>query len=158
MKKLVIVDDGPDILKAVLPRLEDAAQVGDASDTPEGHFGRMKEQSPRGSDSELWGWVTPGIKQRADGKWIPKSDPALRAPGAPTRNDMPSADRWATLPKIDCPTLLLRGADSDFLTARSAERMVREIPNCEFVEIPRASHRIPLENPEAFVAALRGFV
>ena len=158
MRKLVIVDDGPDILKALRPLMEQLANEPDVFDSPDELFGRMRKDNPRPSDSELRHYVVQGIRQRADGKWILRCDPRLLLPDAPSRNGLSSTERWAMLPKITCPTLLLRGAESILLSAQTAEQTATEIPDCALVEIPRAGHGIPLDNPEAFVAALRDFL
>ena len=67
-------------------------------------------------------------------------------------------DLWSYLPRITCPTLLVRGAESPVLRPEVAREMMAAIPNCEFVEIPGAGHSIGLDNPAAFDAALREFL
>ena len=66
---------------------------------------------------------------------------------------------WDRLPKVECPTLLIRGSASDILSADVSDRLVEDVlPNGHFVEIPRASHSVMLDNPEAFNQALTDFV
>ena len=65
---------------------------------------------------------------------------------------------WTSLSNISCPTLLVRGADSDILSPEHAERMVRTIPNCRLVEVPESGHPVPLDNPGGFLAAVRTFL
>jgi pimeloyl-ACP methyl ester carboxylesterase len=67
-------------------------------------------------------------------------------------------DLWPLLPRITCPTLLVRGAESPVLRPEVAQQMVAAMPNCKFVEIPGAGHSIGLDNPTAFDAALRDFL
>jgi pimeloyl-ACP methyl ester carboxylesterase len=67
-------------------------------------------------------------------------------------------DLWSYLPRITCPTLLIRGAESPVLRPEVAHQMVEAIPHCEFVEIPGAGHSIGLDNPADFDAALRSFL
>jgi pimeloyl-ACP methyl ester carboxylesterase len=67
-------------------------------------------------------------------------------------------DLWSYLPRITCPTLLVRGAESPVLQPDVARRMVAAIPHCEFVEIPGAAHSVGLDNPAAFDAAIRAFL
>jgi len=57
---------------------------------------------------------------------------------------------WAILPRIKCPTLILRGANSAVLPKAVAIRMATTVPNCSLQEIEKAGHAVMLENPSAF--------
>jgi pimeloyl-ACP methyl ester carboxylesterase len=50
------------------------------------------------------------------------------------------------------PVLVLRAENSDLLPRSAAERMAREIPDVEFVTIPRVGHAPDLDEPEAVAA------
>ena len=65
---------------------------------------------------------------------------------------------WEQLPKITCPTLVMRGSDSDILSPEVAERMLSLLPKGHYVEIPDSGHPIPMDNPEAFEKAVRQFL
>ena len=62
------------------------------------------------------------------------------------------------LPSINVPTLLIRGELSDVLGVETAERMVREIPDCRFAVVADAGHSIPLEQPTGFLEAVKTFL
>jgi pimeloyl-ACP methyl ester carboxylesterase len=51
---------------------------------------------------------------------------------------------WSLWDRIECPTLLLRGADSDLLLRSTAAEMLARNPNARFVEIPNCGHMPPL--------------
>jgi len=93
--------------------------------------------------------------QIAAGEW--KYDKALR--------DMmrqggrrETIDLWEPLRRIAVPALLVRGADSDVLSAEVAKRMIDALPDGRLVEIPGAGHTVPADQPEAFARAVRGFL
>jgi esterase len=65
---------------------------------------------------------------------------------------------WESLEHINCPTLVIRGEKSKVLSREIAEEMVRRLPHGRFVEIRDAGHQVPLHQPEAFVAAVKGFL
>jgi pimeloyl-ACP methyl ester carboxylesterase len=94
---------------------------------------------------------------REDGHLTYRYDTELRSPDRPLPRPDPDA-AWAALANINVPTLLVRGALSDVLSAETAERMVRDIPDCRFVEVPDAGHSIPLENPSGFLQAVKTFL
>jgi 2-succinyl-6-hydroxy-2,4-cyclohexadiene-1-carboxylate synthase len=63
---------------------------------------------------------------------------------------------WDSLPGITIPTLLMAGEEDRKFT-EVAERMGREIPRVVLRLMPKAGHAIHLENPFAWLAAVRTF-
>jgi pimeloyl-ACP methyl ester carboxylesterase len=47
---------------------------------------------------------------------------------------------WAAYDAIRCPTLLVRGAESDLLSRETAEAMTQRGPKAMLVEIPGVGH------------------
>ncbi len=67
-------------------------------------------------------------------------------------------DSVPTLARIDCPTLLVFG-EQDALTPPSlGEEMQKRIAGARLAVIPGAGHLPPVEQPDTFNAALRGFL
>ena len=67
-------------------------------------------------------------------------------------------DCWPLLPRIEVPTLVVRGEHSPVLPLDMAARMLETIPDAELVEIPDAYHHLTLDAPDAFAAALDTFL
>lgn len=84
-----------------------------------------------------------------NGKWAFRFDPETRAWRRMTRG-MPRP----RLRRIKAPTLILRGAESTLISPRALRAMNRRIRGSIAQEIPRAYHHVPLDNPEATVAAV----
>ena len=77
------------------------------------------------------------------------------------RNPMPAdpqPDLWPVLGRILCPTLVVRGMETDLLTRETAHRMERELPHGKLMEIPRAGHMVFEDNPEGFIKAVTEFL
>jgi pimeloyl-ACP methyl ester carboxylesterase len=64
-------------------------------------------------------------------------------------------DLFPLLPRITCPTLFIRGAESQNLSSVTLAKMVEHCPHARAVAIPGAGHHVFLDTPEAFVAAVR---
>jgi 3-oxoadipate enol-lactonase len=62
------------------------------------------------------------------------------------------------LPHITCPTLVLVGEEDSLTPPELARNYAAQIPNAQFAVIPRAGHLSNLEQPEAFLQALRYFL
>jgi pimeloyl-ACP methyl ester carboxylesterase len=93
-----------------------------------------------------WAHVTrTNVRQRADGRWGPAYDPGIAVPfrAAPAPPDL-----WTTWDAIRCPTLLLRGAQSDLLSAATAAEMGSRGPRPAVAEFPGVGHAPMLLTPE----------
>jgi pimeloyl-ACP methyl ester carboxylesterase len=79
--------------------------------------------------------------------------------GQTTAGDDSKVEAGLTAEKILAirqPTLALYGEFSPFLS--TANYLVEHLPDCRSVLVPRAQHRAPEENPEAFTAALKEWI
>ena len=61
------------------------------------------------------------------------------------------------LERIDCPTLVIRGAASDVLSADVADRMVEVLAAGELAVVARAGHSVMTDNPDGCLAAISAF-
>lgn len=66
-------------------------------------------------------------------------------------------DVTSRLGEIHCPVLII-AAEHDYTPVAAKQAYVRLIPNAELVVIPGAHHATPIEQPEAFNAALKQFL
>jgi pimeloyl-ACP methyl ester carboxylesterase len=157
VERLVIVDIGPEPSPLGRDRARRRAEAQSVFESPEEAFQAARAANHRPSDENLRHRVTHNLTQRSDRMWTFRYDPALTSAERPVRRPDPSV-LWPLMAKISCPTLLLRGSDSDVLSEETAERMAREIPACTLVEIADSGHSIPLDRPAEFLAAARSFL
>jgi pimeloyl-ACP methyl ester carboxylesterase len=73
------------------------------------------------------------------------------------RNSL-SPDTWDLLPRVRCPTLVIRGENTEPLLARVAEGVARRIPGARLATIAGGSHFVPMEQPEAIAAEALAFL
>ncbi len=97
-----------------------------------------------------------GFKQTADGKFVPRDD--IRMIQQSQRSGYVIEDLWPFMKNISCPTLVVRGKESPFLSREDAERMCKVIPKAEWKEIPQATHIPVQENPIAFNRVVSHFL
>jgi pimeloyl-ACP methyl ester carboxylesterase len=77
-------------------------------------------------------------RTRPDGKFLLSYDPKI---SAPFKNAEPEAvDLWSLWDEIACPTLVIRGAESDLLPKATAVEMTERGPKAERLEIPGVGH------------------
>jgi pimeloyl-ACP methyl ester carboxylesterase len=65
---------------------------------------------------------------------------------------------WTQLSQIRCPTLLLRAADSDVVSPEMVTAFQDTLPGMQVVEIPRAGHRVYVDNPADWLRAVSKFL
>jgi len=154
VSRLVIVDIGPEIATAGTERLrKDLADTPEAFDSEEEAVRYMKQTEPRYSDAFIQREVECSLKRDEAGRLRFKYDRALLA------TDLRSPEwLWEYLEQVICPTLLIHGAESDILLADIAQRVCNTLAFGTLVDIDRAGHSIPGDNPEAFEAAVRRFL
>ena len=59
---------------------------------------------------------------------------------------------------LRCPTLVIRGACSDFLPVDTCERMSERQPLVEWTQIPDAGHYAHDDNPAVFTRLVTAFL
>ncbi|HWH82402.1 MAG TPA: alpha/beta hydrolase, partial [Burkholderiaceae bacterium] len=87
-------------------------------------------------------------------------DPAIAQPFkafTPQQAQAGEALTWAAFDAVRCPTLLLRGADSDLLSAATAQAMTQRGPRARLVEFAGVGHA-PTLIADDQIAAVREFL
>ena len=140
LRKLVVNDAGMIVPKAALERL--AKYVGkdprfESLEALERHVRQIS--SPFGPlTDEQWRHLTfHGATQHTDGRWGHRYDPAIRLAFEGELEDIDLTAYWDA---VRCPTLLLRGAESDILLGETARAMTQRGPRAELVEFPAVGH------------------
>ena len=126
-------------------------------DDPQDAVRSARSLVPRAAEAELRHWVLNNLKEQGDRRWTWRFDPGLRRPGTPGPRPDPSTLR-AFFGKVACPTLVVRGAESEMYEHDQAEEVARTIPKAQAVHISNAGHWVLLDNPDGFLAAVREFL
>ena len=153
LHSLVIVDTGPESAARGRNRIQRFKELPDELDSFEEFASRVEEYTGRSREQTL-GSLKYSIRQRADGKWTWKYDKIMRTPGQ--HSPTPTSDQlWDSVAKIDCPTLVVRGSESDIFTEETMGKMQSVIPQCTTVTVDRAGHLVAGDNPADFLVAVR---
>jgi len=139
--RLVINDVGPVIEAVALARISGYVgldPVFDSFAALEAHIREVSAPFGALSDAQWTELARSTARQTADGKWRLKYDPGI---AVPFRSATPATtDLWAVWDAVRCPTLLLRGAESDLLSPDTAAAMRARGPKPQFVEFPAVGH------------------
>lgn len=159
LARLVINDIGPD---AEVGSQRITQMVGDRPEmfaTLEDAMAYRRSVSPivAGRSEEDQRELALGVlRQQADGHWLWKLDPAYiqqRVQHGPPRRPA----LWPALQRLQCPTMVVWGMESDVLSESQARRMVEALPQGELVAVPSVGHAPTLMEPVG-LAALERFL
>ena len=157
IRRLVINDAGILVPAAALQRL--ALYVGKdprfaTLEALEAHVRHISAPFGALTDPQWRHLTVHGAKQHADGTWGFRYDPAIAKALAGTPQDIDLSAYWNA---IACPTLLLRGAQSDVLLRETAETMTQTGPRARLVEFPSLGHA-PMLMCDSQIAVVRDFL
>lgn len=159
ISRLVLNDVGPVITAESLRRIGDYVGRAPKFETYEDAEKYIRLVSaPFGSLSDAqWRHLTEySLRHASDGRLEMCYDPAI---GEPFRQSLvfQDVDLWPIYDRIRCPTLVVRGADSDLLTPETLLAMASRGPRPQTVEIPGVGHA-PMFLEAAQIQPVRQFL
>lgn len=159
IRRLVLNDVGPLITVESLERI--ATYVGtDPSwasfDEAMAYVRLISEPFGPLTDAQWHHLTETSILQRTDGRWAFRYDPRIAEPfkAAFVGQDI---DLWPIYERIACPTLVIRGGESDLLARDTWEAMGERGPKARLAEIPGVGHAPMFQSAEQ-IAVVREFL
>lgn len=163
IRRLVLNDIGPVLDPAAMARIGE--YIGQDVRFPDFEAGARFVKDVSGSfgphSDEEWRKLASDVLVQEDGgDWVRHYDLGLAKPFAaitPQRAEQDQAALWAAFDAIRCPTLLIRGEQSDLLSRATAEEMTRRGPKPQLAEIPGVGHAPTLMHASQ-IAIVRDFL
>lgn len=155
--RLVVNDVGPVLEIEALARIGTYIGLDPAFDTYADIEAYIRRVSAPFGDlgDDGWAHVTrTNVRQHADGRWHLAYDPGI---AVPFRETAAPPDLWPLWDAIRCPTLVLRGADSDLLSRTTAEAMTLRGPHALLREFAGVGHA-PMLIAQDQVEIVAGFL
>ena len=141
VERLVVNDIGPVIEPAALARI--AGYVGlnpsfESFAALEAHIREVSAPFGPLADLQWRDLARTTSRQTADGRWRLNYDPGI---AVPFRNSASAGgDLWPVWDAIRCPTLVLRGAESDLLSKATVDAMRARGPKPRVIEFQGVGH------------------
>ena len=157
LSHLVLIDAGPEVRRPGSRRIRDFVNGGAKPESLDAIIERALAFNPRRDPKILRRSLMHNLRQQTDGTWVWKYDRRRFQQMGETH----SAERRKladSLVNVTCPTLVVRGAESDVFQEEDAERLAKNLPDGRYVSIPRAGHTVQGDNPKDLAAALREFL
>jgi pimeloyl-ACP methyl ester carboxylesterase len=162
IRRLVLNDVGPAIRIEALHRI--GSYLGKATrfkslDEGAAYLRSISEGFGPHTDEE-WLALSAPLFREEGGEWKSHYDPAIALPFAAVTPELVVAGEaalWAAYDQLRCPTLLIRGAESDLLSAETARAMTQRGPSARLVELPGIGHAPTLIHADQ-IAIVRDFL
>jgi esterase len=161
VEKLVLNDIGPDIDPAGAARIAGfvGAAPSDFADIAEvaAYYRKTAPPLATAPEAAVLEWITPLVKPTPEGRLTFRMDPAVRRAMRSTGAAARMPDLLMQYARIKASILVVRGAESDVLSAATARRMCQVLKGVRLVEVPGVGHAPSLVEPEA-LTAIREFL
>lgn len=108
------------------------------------------------SDAQWYQLTESSVSQRPDGRWAFRYDPRIAEVFRATFVEQ-DIDLWPVYEAINCPTLAIRGRESDLLATDVWRRMADCGPRAQLAEIDGVGHA-PMFMDEQQIAVVRDFL
>ncbi len=108
------------------------------------------------SDDSLRAFIKGITQQRADGTYELVYSPEWEARIYLT--GLRDFDLWRELPKLEVPTLIIRGAETDTFLENAAKLVKKKNLKIQVVTMKKATHILPLEHPQEVANIINNFL
>ena len=116
---------------------------------------KVARMSPMRTRDAVRGSLNRATRLHSDGTWEWKHDPRLLERH---RASYTSDELWAALGGVTAPALFVLGRNSKLVAPDVVRRMVETVPGSSATYVPKASHRVPGDNPIGFIRAVSPFL
>jgi esterase len=155
---LVLVDAAPGVSQNATSTVSEFILGPAEFDSVEECVARARRFNPRRNERLLRRSLLHNLRALPGGRWTWKYDRRHLSPEKIEEMRRRFNLLSERLGVIDCPTLLVRGADSEVLSEKDAARVVDRIPSATSVRIDDAGHTVQGDNPRGLTEALRRFL
>jgi pimeloyl-ACP methyl ester carboxylesterase len=155
---LVMVDAGPEVSQSAVHRVRDFVLGRSEFSSVDEIVAHARSFNPRRSGQLLRRSLLHNVRQLDDGRWTWKYDRRHLGPEELDRLRAEFAELADQLDRVACPVLVVRGADSDVLSDRSAADLAGRFGDGAWARVERAAHTVQGDNPAGLVEVLQGFL
>jgi esterase len=159
---LVVVEAAPEVLRSGIEGLRRLLMAGESFDSMESAIEAFRPLQPYAVTEQLERRVLSVLRPNAEGRLAWDFDEAFRdpqiRPPEPDPGQRRLSDLWDSADRIQCPTMIIRGQDTDMLTPEAIQRLHRRIAGSRVSLIEDAGHQVPTDQPSALALNIREFL
>lgn len=159
---LVLIETAPEVLRTGIEGLRRLMASGDEFPTLEDAIQEFRPFFPYATTEQIERRVNAALRPNEDGVYVWDFDPIFRDPTSrppePDPGQRRLSDLWDCVDRVQCPTMIVRGAETEMLTPEAIQRLHRRIPGSRVSLIEDAGHAVPTDQPAALSLNIREFL
>jgi pimeloyl-ACP methyl ester carboxylesterase len=159
---LVVVETAPEVLRSGIETIRRLMASGDSFESLEDAVDAIREFFPYATTEQLERRARASLTANDDGVFTWDFDPVLRdataRPPDPDPGQRRLSDLWDSADRVQCPTMIVRGSETDMLTPEAIQRLHRRIGGSRVSLIEDAGHPVPTDQPAALSLNIREFL
>ncbi len=158
VKKLIVIDYAPELSEKGRKRILSALRTRPDKFHLDEMAKALMEENPRLSYEKALSYLKKVTVPRHDGllEWL--CDVRLIHRMREGKRVLRDVNLWDFMSNLKMPTLFVRGEESDLVEREVLEKVMSLIPKAQVVEVQRAGHAVPLDNPEETAQAINRFL
>jgi pimeloyl-ACP methyl ester carboxylesterase len=154
---LVVIDAGPDVRMEGVDRITEFTRSSTDLGTIDEYVDRAVAFNPRRDPMILRRSIVHNLRKHPDGRWAWKWDPRKPRMTKALAEEW-LKELWSDVDRIECPTLVVRGAESDVLTDEQAAELAGRFKDGRWARIEGAGHNVQGDNARGLIDAVEPFL
>ena len=159
---LVVIETAPEVLRSGIETIRRLLATGSSFTSLDEAIEAFREFFPYATTEQIERRVRASLTINDDGTYIWDFDPVLRDPTSRPPDPDPGqrrlSDLWDCADRVQCPTMIVRGAETDMLTPEAIQRLHRRVSGSRVSLIEDAGHSVPTDQPAALSLNIREFL
>ena len=159
---LIVIEAAPEVLRSGVETMRRLLASADSFDSLDDAVEIYEEFYPYATSEQLNRRVKATLARSEDLTYVWDFDPIFRDPTARPPDPDPGQRRmtnlWECVERVQCPVMIVRGAETDMLTPEAIQRLHRRIPGSRVSLIEEAGHAVPTDQPAALSQHIREFL
>ncbi len=159
---LVVIETAPEVLRSGIEAIRRLLATGASFDSLEDAVEAFREFFPYATTEQIERRVRASLTVNDDGAHTWNFDPILRDPTSRPPDPDPGqrrlSDLWDSADRVQCPTMIVRGAETNMLTPEAIQRLHRRVSGSRVSLIEDAGHSVPTDQPAALSLNIREFL
>jgi pimeloyl-ACP methyl ester carboxylesterase len=159
---LVVIETAPEVLRSGIETIRRLLATAPAFDTLDDAIEAFREFFPYATTEQVERRVRASLTVNDDGMYVWDFDPIFRDPTARPPDPDPGqrrlSDLWDCADRVQCPTMIVRGSETDMLTPEAIQRLHRRVSGSRVSLIEDAGHAVPTDQPAALSLNIREFL
>ncbi len=159
---LVVVETAPEVLRSGIETIRRLLATGATFASLNDAIESFREFFPYATTEQIERRVRASLTVNDDGAYVWDFDPIFRDPTSRPPDPDPGqrrlSDLWDCADRVQCPTMIVRGSETDMLTPEAIQRLHRRVSGSRVSRIEDAGHSVPTDQPAALSLNIREFL